>query len=152
MCKFVGFLRVLDLPENNAILFRVKKANDRQGKNAFPTLSIDLKMMRSLSSPQTEREVQHSSPWRLRKEKLEEEAWPSSQRVRLAIRRSQVRVPLWPLAGFVVGRRQFRSSATLINSQLVASCQLGFLILLCCIRIICFQVFEWSACKTGWIS
>ena len=32
----------------------------------------------------------------------------------------------------------FKSLATLVNSQLVASCQLGFLILLCCIWIICF--------------
>ena len=51
---------------------------------------------------------------------------------------SWVRVPLWPLAGFVLGRPEFKSSAALINSQLVASCQLGFLILLCCIWIICF--------------
>ena len=53
-------------------------------------------------------------------------AWPSGQRVGLAIRRSRVRVPLWPLAGFVLGRREFKSSATLLNSQLAASCQLGF--------------------------
>ena len=64
--------------------------------------------------------------------------WPSGQRVGLAIRRSQVRVPLWPLAGFVLGRPEFKFSATLVNSQLVAFCQLGFLILLCCIWIICF--------------
>ena len=31
-------------------------------------------------------------------------AWKSSQRVGLAIWRSRVRVPLWPLAGFVLGR------------------------------------------------
>ena len=31
-----------------------------------------------------------------------------------------------------------QSSAALVNSPLVASCQLGFLILLCCIWIICF--------------
>ena len=34
----------------------------------------------------------------------EEAAWPSGQRVGLAIRRSRVRVPLWPLAGFALGR------------------------------------------------
>ena len=28
---------------------------------------------------------------------------------------------LWPLAGFVLGRPEFKSSATLVNSQLVAS-------------------------------
>ena len=66
------------------------------------------------------------------------EWWPSGQRVGLAIRRSRVRVPLWPLAGFVLGRPKFKFSATLVNSQLVAFCQLGFLILLCCIWIICF--------------
>ena len=32
----------------------------------------------------------------------------------------------WPLAGFVLGCSEFISSATLVNSQLVASCQLGF--------------------------
>ena len=62
-----------------------------------------------------------------------EAALPSGQRVGLAIRRSQVRAPLWPLAGFVLGRPEFKLSATLVNSQLVAFCQLGFLILLCCI-------------------
>ena len=67
-----------------------------------------------------------------------ESAWPSGQRVGLAIRRSRVRLPLWPLAGFVLGRPEFKFSATLVNSQLVASCQLGFLILLCCIWIISF--------------
>ena len=56
-----------------------------------------------------------------------------STRVGLAIRRSRVRVPLSPLAGFVLGRSKFKSLPTLVNSQLVASCQLGFLILLCCI-------------------
>ena len=34
----------------------------------------------------------------------EEAAWPSGQRDGLAIRRSRVRVPFWPLAGFVLGR------------------------------------------------
>ena len=41
--------------------------------------------------------------------------------------------PPWPLARFVLGRLEFKSSATLVNSQVVASCQLGFEILLCCI-------------------
>ena len=60
---------------------------------------------------------------------LREAAWPSGQRVGLAIRRSRVRVPLWPLAGFVLGRPEFKFSTTLVNSQLVAFYQLGFLIL-----------------------
>ena len=67
-----------------------------------------------------------------------EAVWPSGQRVGLAIRRSRVRVPLWPFAGFVLGRSEFKSTATLVNSQPVASLQLGFLILLCCMSIICF--------------
>ena len=48
------------------------------------------------------------------------------QRIGLAIRRSWVRVPRWPLAGFVLGGSEIKSSATLVNSQLVASHQLGF--------------------------
>ena len=51
-----------------------------------------------------------------------ETAGPSGQRVGLVIRRSRVRIPLWPLAGFVLGPVEFSSSAIqLINSQLVAS-------------------------------
>ena len=44
------------------------------------------------------------------------------------------------LLDFLLGRPEFtESSATLANSQLVAaSCQLGFLILLCSIWVICF--------------
>ena len=40
--------------------------------------------------------------------------------------------------GFVLGRPEVKSSATLLKSQLVAFCQLALLILLCCIWIICF--------------
>ena len=32
-----------------------------------------------------------------------EAAWPSGRYVGLAVRRSRVRVPLWPRAGFVLG-------------------------------------------------
>ena len=65
---------------------------------------------------------------RTRAERIEMEgAWPSGQRVGLAIRWSRVRFPLWPLAGFVLGRPKFKSSATLVNGQLLASYQLGFL-------------------------
>ena len=39
-------------------------------------------------------------------------AWPSGQRVVLAIRQSRVRVVLWPLAGFVLCRPEFKTSAT----------------------------------------
>ena len=60
-----------------------------------------------------------------------EAAWPSGQPVRLTIQQSRVQVPLWPLAGFVLGHPEFKSLALLVhvNSQLVASYQLGFLIL-----------------------
>ena len=34
---------------------------------------------------------------------------------RVAVRRSRVRVPLWPLAGFVLGRPEFKSSAMLVK-------------------------------------
>ena len=39
--------------------------------------------------------------------------------------------PTLTTSGFVLGRPEFKSSATLVNIQLVASCQLRFLILLC---------------------
>ena len=71
-------------------------------------------------------------------------AWPSGQRVGLAIRRSQVRVLLWRIAGVALSCLEFKSSPTLVhvNSQVAASCQLGFLILLCCIWIIiCFYKY-----------
>ena len=70
-----------------------------------------------------------------------------AQRVRLDIRRYRVQVPLWPLAGFVLGPSKFKSSSTLVNRQLAASCQLGFLILLCSIWMLCFLLLEWSASK-----
>ena len=42
-------------------------------------------------------------------------------------------VVLWPLAGFVLGCSELKSVAALVNSQLVISCQFGFLISLCSI-------------------
>ena len=42
-------------------------------------------------------------------------AWPSCQRVGLAILRSRVQVQLLPLAGFVLDRSEFISLATLVN-------------------------------------
>ena len=52
-------------------------------------------------------------------------------------------VPGWrPLAGFVLCCPEFKSSATLENSQLIASRQLEFLILLCSICIICFRIIS----------
>ena len=77
--------------------------------------------------------VQQMSCLLRQKLQKEEAAWPNGQHVELAIRRSLVRVALWQLAGLVLGRPEFKSSATLVNNQLVASCQLGFLTLLCCV-------------------
>ena len=62
-----------------------------------------------------------------------EAGWPSGQRIRLAILQFWVQVLLWPLPGFVPSCPELKSLATLVNSLLVASCQLGFLILLCSI-------------------
>ena len=42
--------------------------------------------------------------------------------------------------GFVLGRPELKS-ATLVNSQLIASYQLGFLILLCALSTIIFSLF-----------
>ena len=47
--------------------------------------------------------------------------------------RSRVRVLLWSLDGFVLGCLEFRSSASLLNSQLVAFWQVRILVLLCSI-------------------
>ena len=47
---------------------------------------------------------------------------PHGRRVRsagLVIRKPRVQVPLWPLAGFVHGSPEFKSSATLVKSRLV---------------------------------
>ena len=61
-----------------------------------------------------------------------EAAWPSGQRIGLVIPRSRVRVPLWSLAGFVLGRPEFKSSAMPVNSpNWLSPAGLGFLILLC---------------------
>ena len=60
------------------------------------------------------------------------EAWPSGLCIGLVIPRSRVRVPLWSLAGFVLGRLEFKSSAMPVNSpNWLPPAGLGFLILLC---------------------
>ena len=56
----------------------------------------------------------------------------------LSIRRRRVQVPPWPLAGFVHSSPEFKSSTTLVNSQLVCLLPVGILNLLCLISIICF--------------
>ena len=56
-----------------------------------------------------------------------EAVWPNGKSVGLAIWRSRVRFALLPLAGFVLGYLEFKLSATLVNSQRVASsCKLSF--------------------------
>ena len=66
---------------------------------------------------------------------IQEAAWPSDQRNGLTVPRSRVRGRLWELAGLICSwssRVQILGqSAMLVNDQLVASCQLGFLILFC---------------------
>ena len=57
----------------------------------------------------------------------EETAWPIDESTGLAIRRHQVHVPLWSLAGFVHGSLKFKSSATVVNSQLVCLRSVGIL-------------------------
>ena len=57
----------------------------------------------------------------------------------LSIRRRQVQVAPWPLAGFVHSSAEFKSSTTLLNSQLVCLRPVGILNLLCLIFIICFR-------------
>ena len=47
--------------------------------------------------------------------------------VSASVSASRVRAPLWQLAGFVLSHPEFKSSVTLVNSQLFASCQLRFL-------------------------
>ena len=49
----------------------------------------------------------------------DEAAWPSGWSAGLAIRKTRVQVPFWPLAGFAHGSPNFKSSAMLVNSQLV---------------------------------
>ena len=60
----------------------------------------------------------------LNEKTVEEAAWRSGQCAGLAIRQFRVWVPLWPLAGFVLGPTEFKSSATLVKSQLIAYYQL----------------------------
>ena len=62
--------------------------------------------------------------------------WPSGQRLGLAMWWSRVRARFSHFPGFVLGHSELKSSATLVNSQLIASFQLGFLILLCALSTI----------------
>ena len=59
------------------------------------------------------------SNYALTKQFLRLAGWPSGQRVGLAIRRSWVLVPRWPLAGFVRGCPEFKTSATLTRSACI---------------------------------
>ena len=57
----------------------------------------------------------------------------------------------------VLGVPQFKTTAKLLNSQLVASCYLKFLILLCSTvhlnywYLFLIKLLEWSVCKPGTI-
>ena len=61
----------------------------------------------------------------------------------IRIKRPRVQVLPWPLAGFVLGILEFKSSAMLVKQQnWFTSCQLGFLIMLCYIKIVYFIIAE----------
>ena len=81
----------------------------------------------------------------LKENKIKEAALPSGQRVGIAMRLSQVRDALWSLTGFVFCRPEFKSLATLLNSQLVASCQLGSV--MSCLNYLCLCIWVQNACK-----
>ena len=67
----------------------------------------------------------------------------SGQHVEIPVRGSWVQVPLWQLAGFVLCCQEFKTLATLVHRQLVASYQLGFLTLSCSIWI----TNNWVECQ-----
>ena len=72
---------------------------------------------------------------------LWEAAWPSGQRIGLAILLSWVRVPLWPLAGFVLGRSELKSLAGNACKQ-PTGCLLPVGVLKSCLCCICvFELF-----------
>ena len=58
---------------------------------------------------------------------LVEAVWPSGWSARLVIRKPQLQVPPWLLAAFVLCSPEFKSSATLVNSQLVCLLPVGIL-------------------------
>ena len=58
---------------------------------------------------------------------LWEAEWPIAKNVGLVIRWSPSSSPALAACFFVLGRPQFKSTATLVSSQLVAFCQLGLL-------------------------
>lgn len=71
----------------------------------------------------------------------------SGQHVEISILASWVQVPLWQLAGFVLGCQEFKTLATLEHSQLLASYQLGFSNPVMFYLDFFFLIIEWSACK-----
>ena len=73
---------------------------------------------------------------------FKEAAWPSGRCIRLAIQWSLVRVPLWSLTEFVHSCPELKSLATLVNSQLVASFQFGFVTILCSFQFVCFIILK----------
>ena len=80
--------------------------------------------------------------WRLR-----------GQRVGLTIQQSPIHILLWPLAGLVLGLPKFKSTATLLISQPVGSCEVGVVILLCSINLdSLFQNYFSEVPVNSWIS
>ena len=84
---------------------------------------------------------------------IKEAVWLSGQCIGLAMWWSLVQVFLSGYLWFVLGHPHLKSSATLVKSRLVASCQLGYFILLYCIWIINLFLSFWAEClQTSWIS
>ena len=48
-----------------------------------------------------------------------EATWLHGQHVGLAIQQSQIHIPLWPLAGFVLGLPEFKSTARSSSANLL---------------------------------
>ena len=79
-----------------------------------------------------------------------EAAWPACWTCNPAVPDSH---STWPLAGFVLGLPEFKSTATLLISQPVASCEVGVVILLCSINLdSLFQNYFSEVPVNSWIS
>ena len=82
-----------------------------------------------------------------------EATWLRGQHVGFAVHKSQIHIPLWPLAGLVLGLPEFKSTAMLLISQPVGSCEVGVVILLCSINLdSLFQNYFSEVPVNSWIS
>ena len=67
--------------------------------------------------------------------------WSAHQTCNVAVQGLSSPALARPLTGFVLGCYELKYSAMPVNCQLVASYQLGFLVLWCCMCIICFRYY-----------